>query len=363
MSYSQLFEPLRVGDLNLRNRILMAPMTRSRATDDDRVTALQARYYQQRASAGLIISEGVHPSIDGKGYNRTPGIYNADQVTDWATVTKAVHEEGGLIACQLMHCGRVGHAFNKAPGSRFLAPSAIAANAEIFTPKGMQSMPVPEVMSIADIDTVVTQYGDAASRCLEAGFDAVELHCASGYLPAQFLATGSNTREDDYGGSLDNRLRFVERVLDSLVSAIGAGRVGLRIAPGNPYNDHHDDNPTETFSALLQRASARHLAWVHAIRIPAAGIDNLALARQHFSGVVIGNESFDAAEADAAIGSGAVDAVAFGRYFIANPDLPARFAQDADLNALDKRSIYAGEGEPGYTDYPFLSDPEVSATP
>ena len=354
LNYPKLFEPLQVGELSLRNRIVMAPMTRSRATDDDRVTELHRLYYQQRANAGLIVTEGVHPSANGKGYNRTPGIYSAQQVDDWRVVTDAVHGEGGLIACQLMHCGRVGHADNKATGTEFLAPSAIAARAEIFTEAGMKPMPVPRAMTLEDIKTVVDEYRQATENCLAAGFDGVELHAASGYLPAQFLASESNLRDDEYGGSIENRLRFIREVLTAMIDVAGPGRVGLRISPGNPYNDHVDATPEDTYGALLDLADSLQLAWVHAIRMPSTGIDSLQLTRNHYRGVLIGSDSFDAAEADSCIANGSVDAVSFGRAYIANPDLAQRFAADASLNKMDKKTIYAGTGAPGYTDYPTM---------
>ncbi len=356
MKYPHLYGPLKMGDLELRNRVVMAPMTRSRARQsDDAVSELQANYYGQRADAGLIVTEGVHPSADGKGYNRTPGIYDDLHTTAWSSVTERVHDRGGLIACQLMHCGRVGHALNKGRNTRFLAPSALPAKAEIFTESGMQPMPIPEAMTLADIKSVVADYQSATRRALQAGFDAVELHCASGYLPAQFLATGSNLRDDQYGGCLQNRLRFIDELLQAIKAEAGAGRIGLRISPGNAYNDHVDDNPLETYTELLKLASSLGLAWVHAIRMASTGIDSLALSRRYFSGALIGSDSFDAAEADEFIADGRVDAVSFGRAYIANPDLVTRFALDAPLNALDKRTIYAGEGAGGYTDYPSLS--------
>jgi N-ethylmaleimide reductase len=354
VKYPRLFEPLDMGALKLRNRILMAPMTRSRATDDDRVTSLQVTYYRQRASAGLIFSEGVHPSPNGKGYCRTPGIFNDEQVEAWRAVTDAVHAEGGLMACQLMHCGRVAHPENKAPGTRTLAPSAIAAAADIFTDAGMQPMPLPEAMTEQDIRDVVQEYAEATRRCMDAGFDAVELHCAAGYLPAQFLASGSNQRTDAYGGDVAGRLRFIREVLEAMIGIIGAGRVGIRIAPGNPYNDHIDADPEATYGALAAMADALGLAWVHTIRTPASGIDALALTRAHYTGTVIGSDGFDAAEADEHIDSGQCDAVSFGRAYIANPDLVDRFAADGPFNDLDETTVYAGGGAAGYTDYPTL---------
>ncbi|MBT5556368.1 MAG: alkene reductase, partial [Halieaceae bacterium] len=273
----------------------------------------------------------------------------------WSRVTQAVHDRGGLIACQLMHCGRVGHPDNKSDKTRMLAPSAIAAQAEIFTADGMKAMPTPEPMSLADIDAVVADYGRAAQRCVSAGFDGVELHCASGYLPGQFLASGSNQREDEYGGSLANRLRFIERVIDVLANVIGVARVGLRISPGNPYNDHIDATPEATYAGLLQLAERVGIAWVHAIRMPSTGIDSLALTRANYSGAVIGSDSYTASEAEESIGEGRVDAVSFGRLYIANPDLVERFKQGGPFNKMDKRTIYGGEGSAGYTDYPPLS--------
>ena len=357
MTIEQLLSPLQVGELRLKNRVVMAPMTRSRASqNDDCVSDIHELYYAQRANAGLIITEGTHPTFDGKGYNRTPGICNNAHVAAWSRVTDAVHEAGGLIACQLMHCGRFGHPDNKAKGTRTLAPSAIAARAEIFTAGGMKAMPTPEPMTASDIEAVVSDYGRAAERCLQAGFDGVELHCASGYLPGQFLASGSNHRSDEYGGSLHNRLRFIERVIEALDSAIGVARIGLRISPGNPYNDHVDANPEKTYGALLDLAELKGVAWIHAIRMPSTGIDSLALSRAHYSGVLIGSDSYTADEAGASIAEGAVDAVSFGRLYIANPDLVRRFQQGGPFNDMDKRTIYGGEGAAGYCDYPMLSD-------
>lgn len=357
MALEHLLSPIAVGDLRLKNRVVMAPMTRSRASqNDDCVSELHEAYYSQRANAGLIITEGVHPSLDGKGYNRTPGICNEAQVAAWSKVVSAVHKEGGLIACQLMHCGRVGHPYNKAPGTRMLAPSAIAARAEIFTEQGMQPMPTPEAMSIKEIRAVIEDYRQAAERCLASGFDAVELHCASGYLPGQFLASESNLRDDEYGGSLENRLRFIGEVIDALASVMGAGRIGLRISPGNPYNDHVDADPETTYAELLKMAEDKSVAWVHAIRMPATGIDSLSLTRQHYSGTLIGSDSYTADEAENCIANKEVDAVSFGRLYIANPDLVARFKANGPFNQMDKRTIYGGEGTVGYTDYPVLSD-------
>lgn len=357
MPLERLLSPLTLGEITLKNRVVMAPMTRSRASqEDDSVSELHEIYYEQRANAGLIVTEGVHPSFDGKGYNRTPGICNDKHVAAWRRVTDAVHRADGKIVCQLMHCGRVGHPDNKANGTRMLAPSAIAARADIFTGGGMQAMPVPEAMTLEDIDAVIEEYSAAAARCVEAGFDGVELHCASGYLPGQFLASGSNHREDEFGGALINRLRFIERLIDVLSDVMSAGRVGLRISPGNTYNDHVDAAPEETYAGLLALADRKGVAWIHAIRMPATGIDSLALTRGHYKGALIGSDSYTAAEAESAIAENSVDAVSFGRLYIANPDLVDRFKRGGPFNKMDKRTIYGGDGAVGYTDYPLLSD-------
>jgi len=353
---STLFSPTTLGDIPLSNRVVMAPMTRSRAhPDTDCPTDLMLEYYRQRAGAGLIITEGIHPSRDGKGYCRTPGLYNDAQRDAWRSVVDAVHGEGGRIVAQLMHVGRVAHPANKAPDAETVAPSAIAAAVEMYTDSlGMQPLPVPRALETEEIPGVVEDYRRATQLAMEAGFDGVELHCTSGYLPAQFLSTGTNKRNDTYGGSLENRVRFPLEVLAAMASAAGPGRVGFRICPGNPFNDLQDDDPEETFAAFLGRASELGLSYLHVIRMPPAGLDNIALAQQHFTGPLILNESYDLAQAREAVENGQGQAVSFGRPFIANPDLVARFSTGADLNSLDASTLYT-PGPQGYIDYPALS--------
>ncbi len=351
--FKHLLQPLQLGALTLNNRVVMAPMTRSRASDDDLVSDLHVDYYRQRASAGMIITEGVHPSIDGKGYCRTPGIYNKDQILAWRRVTDAVHQRGGTIVCQIMHCGRVGSPLNKDPKAETVAPSAIRCRDQIFTEQGMQDMPTPRALTSGEISEVIEQYRQATENAFAAGFDGVELHGTSGYLPAQFLSTGTNQRTDEYGGSLDNRLRFVLEVLQAMSSVLGAERVGLRICPGNPFNDLQDDDPHQTFSALLEKISEMQLAYLHVIRMPAAGLDNIALAQEHFRGPLIVNDSYAAAEADEALAEAGIAAVSFGRKYIANPDLVERFASGGPLNKLDASTLYT-PGPKGFTDYPTL---------
>jgi len=352
-NFKNLFTELSLGKIELSNRMVMAPMTRSRAEDDDCVSELHVDYYAQRASAGLIVTEGVHPSVDGKGYCRTPGIYNQAQIDAWRKVTDAVHARGGKIVCQLMHCGRVASHLNKATGAETLAPSPIAANAKIFTEQaGMATMDAPRALTTAEVLEVVEQYRQATENAYAAGFDGVELHCTSGYLPAQFLSTGSNHRVDQYGGSLDNRLRFVLQVLQAMVSVDGGDRVGMRICPGNPFNDLHDNDPEETFSVLLERVSEMGLAYLHVIRMASTGLDNVALAKAHFNGPIIVNDSYSAEEAEEVLQDDRVAAVSFGRLFIANPDLVDRVEKGQAFNRLDAATLYSA-GSKGFTDYPY----------
>ena len=349
-----LFKPLVLGDIALNNRIVMAPMTRSRATaEGDLVTDLHVEYYRQRATAGLIVTEGVQPSKNGKGYCRTPGIYSAEQVAAWKQVTDAVHEAGGKIVCQIMHTGRVASHLNKDADAETVAPSAITAQGEAFTEQGMKPLDPPRALESEEIPAVIDEFRQAAANAMAAGFDGVELHCTSGYLPAQFLATGSNQRSDAYGGSLENRCRFPLEVLAVMAEEIGAGRVGFRICPGHPFNDLHDDDPEQTFAHFLQRAAELNLAYLHVIRMPATGLDNIALARQYYGDQLILNESYDAAEAEQALAAGEGQAVSFGRAFVSNPDYVRRVEEDLPLAKMNVKTLYI-EGPEGYVDYPFF---------
>ncbi len=277
---SSLFDPCRLGGLHLKNRIVMAPMTRSRSTDDGTPTEMMVEYYRQRAGAGLIIAEGTYPSEDGKGYCRTPGIVTPEQVAAWRKVTEAVHAEGGKIVLQIMHCGRCSHSANKSPAAETVAPSAISAEGEVFTEEGMKPFSEPRALRTEEIAEVIEEYRQATVNAFEAGFDGVELHGASGYLPAQFLSPGSNQRDDEYGGSLENRVRFVREVLEAMASVRGAEYVGLRICPGFAFNDVRDPDPQETFEALLTAIRHLPLAYLHLMR--ASTIDVLALGRDFF---------------------------------------------------------------------------------
>ena len=344
-----LFDPITLGDIECANRIFMAPMTRSRAGEGDAPTEMNALYYGQRASAGLIITEGVYPNFDGKGYVRTPGIVTKEQITGWKSVADAVNAKGGKIVMQLMHCGRVASHHNKPKGSRTLAPSAIQAKGEMYTDAaGMAPNDMPEEMSLAEIEQTITDFGQATKNAMAAGCDGVELHCTSGYLPAQFLSTGTNKREDKYGGSLENRLRFVTEVLWVMTEAAGAGRVGIRICPGNPFNDLSDDNPEETFRALITAINPMGLAYLHVIRMK-AGVDNIALARD-FGGPVILNDNYDLERGNRALDESKADAISFGRHYVANPDLVEKFRDGEELTKPDYKLLYT-LGPQGYVDY------------
>ena len=345
-----LFDPVPFGDIDCANRIIMAPMTRSRAGDGDAPIEMNALYYGQRATAGLIITEGVYPSFDGKGYVRTPGIVTPEQIAGWRGVAEAVHAKGGKIVMQLMHCGRIASHHNKPEGARTLAPSAVQAKGEMYTDAaGMQPHDTPEEMSADDIARTIADYIGAAKNAIEAGCDGVELHCTSGYLPAQFLSTGPNQRTDEYGGSLENRLRFVREILEGMCAAIGAGRVGLRICPGNSFNDLHDENPEETFRALLEAVNPMGLAFLHVIRMK-AGVDNIALANAHFDGPIILNDSYTSDRAQRALDAAQGVAVSFGRAFVGNPDLVEKFRDGRELVEMDIKTLYT-PGPKGYVDY------------
>lgn len=343
-----LFEPRTLGALALPNAIVMAPMTRDRAGAGDVPGDLMVEYYRQRASAGLIITEGVQPSADGKGYWRTPGIWSVDQVAGWHRVADAVHGEGGRIVMQLMHCGRVCVRANKQDDSRTIAPSAVASADPVPGPDGVPvATETPHGLTTDEVRQVVEEFAAAARNARAAGLDGVELHCASGYLPNQFLNPNSNQRRDQYGGSAENRIRFAIEILGAMADAIGADRVGFRISPHNPYNDMADDDPQATFIPLLREADKLGLAYVHLVDVA----DTIGWVRENWSGNLIANNGLKLASAAELLRGGAAQAVSFGRYFISNPDFVARIRDGAELARVDRDHIYTGE-ERGYTDYP-----------
>ena len=351
--YKALFSPTKFGAIELSNRVIMAPMTRSRAGEGDAPTDLNVEYYSQRASAGLIITEGTQPSANGKGYCRTPGIHTDAQIAGWRAVTDGVRAQGGNTVMQIMHVGRVASSHNKDADSETVAPSAIQAKGKMFTDShGMVEFDMPRALNSNEIRSVVEEYRTATANALAAGCAGVELHATSGYLPAQFLSTGTNQRTDQYGGKVANRVRFVLEVLEAMIDVQGADKVGIRICPGNPFNDLSDENPEQTFTHLLKEISPMGLAYLHTIRMPEkiTGVDNIKLSRKHFAGPLILNDSFNAAKAEQYISEGRADAISFGRHFIANPNLVEKFAQDSELQAFDPKTLYSAGAE-GYTSY------------
>ena len=357
---TDIFSPVRLGELDLANRVVMAPMTRDRAGPGDVPSDVMAEYYRQRASAGLIITEGTQPCPAGKGYWRTPGIHSEAQVAGWRAVADGVHAEGGRIVMQLMHCGRASVRANKDPEAETVAPSALPCPDPIPGPDGVpQPTELPRALQTAEIASVIAEYAEAARNARRAGIDGVELHCASGYLPMQFLSSNSNLRVDRYGGSVENRVRFVAETLAALAEAIGPGRVGFRICPGVTLNGMADAQPAETYATLLRAVDGLGLAYVHLIHIPGQGFDSLELVRANWSGPVLENCGLTLDKANALLGSGKAEAVSFGYAYIANPDLVERFRNGIALNRADKATFYTGQGDDrrGYTDYPRADAP------
>lgn len=355
---ADLFTPVTIGDLSLRNRVVMAPMTRDRAGPQDEPTDLMVEYYRQRASAGLIVTEGTQPSPHGKGYWRTPGIHSPVQVEGWRKVADAVHGEGGLIAMQLMHVGRAAVRANKAADAQTVAPSAIPCPDPIPGPDGVPvPTEIPRELAAHEIPGVIAEYVAAARNARAAGIDAVELHCASGYLPMQFMSSNSNQRTDAYGGSAENRVRFVVETLAALVATVGAGRVGFRICPGVRFNGMADADPAETYTTLLRAIDHMGLAYCHLIHIPNEGFDALDLVRANWSGPVIENCALTFDSATKVVADGKADAASFGYAFIGNPDLVERFRSGTALTKADRATFYTGQGDDahGYTDYPRAS--------
>lgn len=356
----RLFSPISLGAIDLSNRIIMAPMTRGRAGPGDIPTALMVDYYRQRASAGMIVTEGVQPSAAGKGYWRTPGIHSDAQVEGWRKVTDAVHARGGRIVLQLMHCGRVVVPANRGFDAPVIAPSALPCPDPVPGPDGVPApTAMPQAIAIEDMPALLAEYAQAARNAVAAGMDGVELHCASGYLINQFLNPASNRREDSYGGPVENRIRFPIDVLRTLADAIGGDRVGFRISPGNPYNGMDPADPAATFAPFVKAADSLGLAYLHVVDMGLDDLDTLAMLRANWSGPIIANNNMKLERAQAAIDEGRADAISFGRPYIANPDLVERFRAGAPLARIDVAHIYVGEDK-GYTVYPAM-EPLASA--
>lgn len=350
-----LFNPLQTGSVSLANRILMAPLTRARADAGHMPNALMAEYYSQRATAGLIVTECTMVAENTSAFYAEPGIYNAEQINAWKQVTEAVHAKGGKIFMQIWHAGRAAvPAFNN--GVENVGPSAIAIDSEVHTPNGKIPNAVPRELRLDEIPALVAAYAQGAKNAIAAGFDGVEVHGANGYLIDEFLRDSANQRTDSYGGSIENRARFLFEVLTAVSAAIGSDKVGLRLSPINSYNSMKDSDPLALISYLTTRLNEFNLAYLHVMRsdfFQAQTGDVLTIARTNYKGVLIGNMGYNADEATQALSNNTLDAVAFGTSFLANPDLPARIKQGAALNAPDAATFYT-PGAKGYTDYPSL---------
>jgi N-ethylmaleimide reductase len=354
-----LLSPLHLGPLTLPNRVVMAPMTRNRAGAGNVPGALNATYYAQRAGAGLIVSEATQVSPQGLGYPGTPGIHSAEQVAGWKLVTEAAHRAGGRIFLQLWHVGRISHPSLQPGGALPVAPSAIAPAGQAWTLDGMQPYVTPHALEAAEIAGIVADFSRGARNAREAGFDGVELHGANGYLVDQFLRDGANRRTDHYGGSAQNRARFLLEVTEAIVGEWGGARVGVRLSPTNPFNSMSDSNPAATFSAAVDALNPLGLAYLHIVEpaasdpVAAGEVPDLKFFRKIWRGVLMGNKGYDLNRADAAIRDGTADLVSFATLFLANPDLPERFRRGGPFNAPDRKTFYGGSAA-GYTDYPPL---------
>ena len=346
-----LFDPLRVGQIELDNRIIMAPMTRSRASDEGVQPAYTAEYYRQRASAGLIITEATNVSPMAKGYVRTPGIYTAEQVESWRAVTQAVHARGGKIFMQIFHTGRIALPDFLPNNVLPVAPSAVRANGKNYTDEGMKDFVTPREITKEEIAQTVKDFATATRNAIAAGFDGVELHSASGYLVQQFLTTNVNLRSDEYGGSIENRTRFFFEVLDAMTSAIGAQRVGVKFSPQIAFNDIEELDAEEVYPYILERLNEKQLAYIHVADGTGKGWH--AKLRPHYNGPYFANAGFSYESGAELLARDGADAIVFATKFLANPDLPERFRRGEQLNQPD-RSTYYSSGEKGYTDYPTL---------
>jgi N-ethylmaleimide reductase len=346
-----LFDPLRVGEIELDNRIVMAPMTRSRADDRGVQPAFVAEYYRQRASAGLIITEATNVSPLARGYVRTPGIYTPEQVESWRPVAEAVHARGGKVFMQLFHTGRIALPDFLPEGERPVAPSAVRAKGQNYTDEGMKAFVTPRELTVEEIEQTVKGFAAAAANAIAAGFDGVELHAASGYLVQQFLTTNVNLRTDEYGGSVENRARFFFEVLEAMTEAVGAGRVGVKFSPRMPFNDIEERDAEEVYAYIVRELNGRGLAYVHVGDFTGEGWH--ARLRPLYEGVYFAGAGLTKESGEELLAGGLADAVVYGTKFISNPDLPRRFKLGAPLSEPDQTTFYT-PGERGYTDYPTL---------
>ncbi|MDI1323734.1 MAG: alkene reductase [Algoriphagus sp.] len=362
-----LLQPIIVGDLELKNRVWMAPMTRSRAANaENKPFEIHADYYRQRASAGLIISEGSQVSEIGVGYINTPGIYSAEQVEGWKKVTEAVHEEGGHIFIQLWHVGRISHPdFHN--GELPLAPSAINPVAKSYTPQGFKDTVVPKEMTLADIKKTIQDFKNGAKNAMEAGFDGIEIHSSNGYLLHQFFNATSNTRTDEYGGSIENRAKILFEIIDAIKEVMPENRIGVRLNPSlnGVFGMEADEETIPTFDYIISKLNDYKLSYLHLSEpftdvsaIPYLVTNIAKRYRPMYKGTLVINNAFDQKKGNQVIEDGLADAVAFGKPFISNPDLVERFAENAELAAWDQNTFYT-PGEKGFTDYPVFEEAKV----
>lgn len=360
MTSSNLHTEYTLGRLRLPNRLVMAPMTRNRAVAGNVPGELIATYYEQRASAGLIVTEATQVAPEGIGYPSTPGIHTRDQVAGWRRVTDRVHGAGGRIFLQLWHVGRISHPLFQPGGTLPVAPSAIAPAGSTYTPEGSKPFVTPRALRTEEIPRIVEQFRQGARHALEAGFDGVELHAANGYLPDQFLRDGTNRRKDAYGGSVENRSRFLLEIVRELVAVWGADRVGVRLSPSGTFNDMRDSDPLATFGHAVRQLDRLGIVYLHLVEGNEADLRHGATIvptedlRALFRRTLIVNGNYDAERAKETLEDGPADLVSFGRLFLANPDLPRRLRERAPLNAPDPATFYGG-GARGYTDYPALA--------
>lgn len=354
----KLFSAYKLGDIILKNRIVMAPLTRNRASEGNVPTELNAKYYQQRASAGLIITEASQVSAAGIGYPATPGIHSDAQVQGWRKVTDAVHDAGGIIFIQLWYCGRISHPSLLPDNQQPVAPSAIKPDGEAYTYDGMQPFVEPRALQSSEIPNIVAQYQHAARQAQQAGFDGIEIHAANGYLIDQFLRDGSNHRDDEYGGNVENRMRFLNEIITSVFEVWSPNRVGVRLSPENAFNSISDSDPQQHFSYFMDQLNDRNLAYIHMVEgdmLSGQSMVDYSALRKLYSGTYVANRGYDRERALSVVESGQADLVAFGIPYIANPDLVKRLQTNSSLNEADQATFYGGGAE-GYIDYKFLSD-------
>ena len=359
----ELLSPATLGDMKLENRMILAPLTRTRAADGFVPQPMNTIYYAQRASAGLIISEATQVARNGLGYANTPGIYNQQQIEGWKEITKAVHDKGGKIFLQLWHAGRVAHPDLLEAGDIPVAPSAIAADYLADLPNGQFPHVTPRELKLEEIPAIIEQFRQGAKNALEAGFDGVEIHAGNGYLPDEFLQDNSNHRTDEYGGSIENRARFLLEITQAAIDGYGKERVGVRLSPSSAFNDMHDSNPVATFSYLAEQLNRLEIAYLHVVEPRIKGNvtiedDGTGLGakffRPIFKGTIISAGGYTRDTGEEFIKDNNADFIAYGRLFISNPDLPKRFALNAELNKYDRSTFYTN-GEEGYIDYPALN--------